>query len=122
MKPEKGGLGLLICELDHLPGVYVKEIVKHKAAYNNKRVRASDKILAVNGLDTSNATQNYVVDLLKVGVVYCAIIYIEQAKGWGLGFLTRLPKYEVMFSRQSFFINKFSSSSLLCRTVEARST
>ena len=66
LKPELGGLGLLICEHDHLPGVYVKEVVQHKAAFMDKRVRAGDKLLAINGQDTSNATQNYVVKLLKV--------------------------------------------------------
>lgn len=65
-KPEKGGLGLLICEHDHLSGIFVKEVVQHKAAYLDKRVRAGDKILAINGQDTSNATQNYVVKLLTV--------------------------------------------------------
>ena len=68
VKPEMGGLGLLICEHDHLPGVYVKEVVQHKAAYQDKRVRAGDKLLAINGQDTSNTTQNYVVKLLQVGV------------------------------------------------------
>ena len=68
VKPEMGGLGLLICEHDHLPGIYVKEVVQHKAAYLDKRVRAGDKILAINGQDTCSATQNYVVKLLQVSV------------------------------------------------------
>jgi hypothetical protein len=68
LKPEMGGLGLLICEHDHLPGVYVKEVVQHKAAYLDKRVMAGDKLLAINGQDTSIATQDHVVKLLQVGV------------------------------------------------------
>lgn len=66
VKPEMGGLGLLICEHDQLPGIFVKEVVQHKAAYLDKRVRPGDKILAINGQDTSNASQNYVVKLLQV--------------------------------------------------------
>ena len=67
MKPEQGGLGLLICESDDQPGVFIQEVVQNKAAYLDGRIRPGDRILAINGEKIYNAGQNYVVRLLQVG-------------------------------------------------------
>ena len=48
----------------------MKEVVQHKPAYLDKRMRVGDKILAINGQDTSTASQNYVVKLLQVRVFF----------------------------------------------------
>ena len=66
LKPERGGLGLLIWEQDGLPGVYVKEVVKNGAAYNDGRIQSGDKILAINGQDISNMGQDVVYRILQV--------------------------------------------------------
>ena len=66
MKPEHGGLGLLIFETDDQPGVFIQEVVKNKAAYLDGRIRPGDRILAINGEKIYNAGQNYVVSLLQV--------------------------------------------------------
>lgn len=66
IKPEHGGLGLLIYELDDEPGVFVKEVVQNKAAHLDGRIRSGDRILAINGEKIYNAGQNYVVSLLQV--------------------------------------------------------
>ena len=65
MKPERAGLGLLIWEQGE-PGVYVKEVVKNGAAYNDRRIQPGDKILAINGQDISNAGQSVVYQMLQV--------------------------------------------------------
>ena len=66
MKPEQGGLGLLIFETDDQPGVFIQEVVQNKAAYLDGRIRPGDRILAINGEKIYNAGQNYVVRLLQV--------------------------------------------------------
>ena len=69
MKPERAGLGLLIWEQGD-PGVYVKEVVKNGAAYNNMRIQPGDKILAINGQDISNAGQSIVYQMLQVRLLW----------------------------------------------------
>ena len=75
VKPERGGLGLLICENEERPqtGVYVQDVVKNKAAYLDGRIHSGDKILAINGQDVSTARQDYVVRLLQVCSGYQAL-------------------------------------------------
>jgi len=70
MKPERAGLGLLIWEQGE-PGVYVKEVVKNRAAYNDRRIQPGDKILAINGQDISNAGQSVVYQMLQVWRWWC---------------------------------------------------
>ena len=43
--------------------------VEHEAAHADGRIRAGDKILAINGQDMSNASQNSVVRTLQVSVL-----------------------------------------------------
>ena len=73
-KPERGGLGLLICEQEDRPGVYVQQVVEKKAAYTDGRIRPGDKILAINGQDIYNSSQNFVVQLLQVCVCVCVCV------------------------------------------------
>ena len=90
-----GGLGLLICEHDHLPGVYVKEVVQHKPAYLDKRVVAGDKLLAINGQNTSIASQDYVVQLLQVSDDVVQNVCNSEAELWFRWFTS--PRYRIFF-------------------------
>ena len=81
-KPEERGLGLLITEHSLFLGVYVEEIVIKKAAYLNKKMKVGDKILAIDGHDTSTAKQDYVVQLLKVRLA-CVWLVMKKVWGWG---------------------------------------
>ena len=82
VKPEAGGLGLLITEDSLSFGVYVKEIVVNKTAYLDKRMKVGDKILAIDGHDTSTAKQDYVVQLLQVRLAWVCLV-MERVWGWG---------------------------------------
>lgn len=66
VKPETGGLGLFICEKDDPQGVYVQSVVPNMHAYIDKRLRPGDRILAINGCDTSSVDQDFVFQLLQV--------------------------------------------------------
>ena len=66
LKPERGGLGLLIVEQTDQPGVHVQEVVEGKAAALDGRVRPGDKLLAINRQDMSTSNQEAVVRVLQV--------------------------------------------------------
>ncbi len=79
VKPNQGGLGLMICEQEDHPqnGVFVQNVVKAKAAYLDGRIHPGDKILAINGQDVSMARQDYVVRLLQVNFCACSWLCIH---------------------------------------------
>ena len=81
VKPDGGGLGLLISELKDLPGIYVQEVVKNQVAHANGHIRVGDRILSINGQDTTNADQGSVVRLLQAckGVVSVTVQHSEAA-------------------------------------------
>ena len=65
LKPARGGFGLLIQESPNQSGVYVQEVVENQAAYLDGRIKAGDKILAINHTSTAVATQDTVFKLLQ---------------------------------------------------------
>ena len=64
-KPGKG-LGLSIVGKRNDVGVYISDIVKGGASEADGRLMQGDQILAVNGEDMRNATQEYAAAVLKV--------------------------------------------------------
>ena len=68
VKPVRGGLGLLIMESPNQSGVYVQEVVESQAAYLDSRIKAGDKILAINHTSTVVASQDTVFKLLQTCV------------------------------------------------------
>lgn len=65
VKPDNSGLGLMICERDK-QGVFVQNVVFNEPAYLDQRLKMGDRILAINGVNTTSARQDYVVQLLQV--------------------------------------------------------
>ena len=66
IKSESGELGMLICRHKLFSGAYVKEVAEGKPAQQNGHISVGDKILSVNGEDTSEASHSYVIQILKV--------------------------------------------------------
>lgn len=81
MKPDGGGLGLLIFEQKDQPGIYVQDVVKNHAAYTNGCIKVGDRILSINGQDTTTADQSSVVRLLQAckGLVTLTVQHPETA-------------------------------------------
>ena len=72
-KPGKG-LGLSIVGKRNDVGVYISDIVKGGAAEADARLMQGDQILAVNGEDMRNATQEYAAAVLKVSrIILCCV-------------------------------------------------
>ena len=76
VKPDAGGLGLMICEHEDSPGVFVQKVVFNKPAYLDQRLKPGDRILTINGHSTTNTTQDYVFQLLQVCVCAHACVCV----------------------------------------------
>lgn len=70
----------IVCR--HLPGLYVREIVPGCTAALDGRLRRNDRILSINGIDSSEGTQEQAARLINVSHHFHPFQRTQSTRSW----------------------------------------